>query len=36
VLSRLIRPLKAPARDAQMLRYLAEHTETDPASRNTS
>ena len=30
VLSRLIRPLKAPARDAQMLRYLAEHSETDP------
>ncbi len=30
VLSRLIRPLKAPARDADMLRYLAEHTETDP------
>jgi transcriptional regulator with XRE-family HTH domain len=30
VLSKLIRPLKAPARDADMLRYLAEHTETDP------
>ena len=30
VLSRLIRPLKAAARDADMLRYLAEHTETDP------
>jgi HTH-type transcriptional regulator, competence development regulator len=30
VLSRLIRPLKAPTRDAQMLRYLAEHTDTDP------
>ena len=30
VLSRLIRPLKAGVRDADMLRYLAEHTETDP------
>ena len=30
VLSRLIRPLKAPPRDAEMLRYLAEHTQTDP------
>jgi HTH-type transcriptional regulator, competence development regulator len=30
VLSRLIRPLRAPARDADMLRYLAEHTATDP------
>ena len=30
VLSKLIRPLKAPARESAMLRYLAEHTDTDP------
>lgn len=30
VLSKLIRPLKAPARETAMLRYLAEHTDTDP------
>lgn len=30
VLSKLIRPLKAEKREADMLRYLAEHTETDP------
>jgi transcriptional regulator with XRE-family HTH domain len=30
VLARLIRPLKAAAREAAMLHYLAEHTETDP------
>jgi transcriptional regulator with XRE-family HTH domain len=30
VLSRLIRALKAEKREAEMLRYLAEHTDTDP------
>jgi transcriptional regulator with XRE-family HTH domain len=30
VLSKLIRPLKAEKRDADMLRYLAAHSETDP------
>jgi transcriptional regulator with XRE-family HTH domain len=29
VLSKLIRALKAPKREADMLRYLATHTETD-------
>jgi transcriptional regulator with XRE-family HTH domain len=29
VLSKLIRPLKAASREADMLRYLAEHRETD-------
>ena len=29
VLSKLIRALKAPKREADMLRYLAAHTETD-------
>jgi transcriptional regulator with XRE-family HTH domain len=30
VLSRLIRALKAEKREAEMLRYLAKHTDTDP------
>lgn len=30
VLSKLVRALKAPKREAEMLRYLAAHTETDP------
>jgi len=30
VLSKLIRHLRAGKREAEMLRYLAEHTETDP------
>lgn len=30
VLSKLSRPLKAPARETAMLRYLAEHSDTDP------
>ena len=30
VLSKLIRPLKAGKREADMLHYLAEHVETDP------
>src|SRR4051794_7641541 len=30
VLSKLIKPLRAGKREADMLRYLAEHTETDP------
>jgi transcriptional regulator with XRE-family HTH domain len=30
VLSRLIRALKATKREADMLRYLAEHSQTDP------
>ena len=30
MLAKLIRPLKAAAREADMLHYLAEHTETDP------
>jgi transcriptional regulator with XRE-family HTH domain len=30
VLSKLIKPLRAGKREAEMLRYLAEHTETDP------
>ena len=29
-LSKLIRPLKAEKREADMLRYLASHSETDP------
>lgn len=31
VLSKLLRPLKAPVREADMLRYLAQHRETDPS-----
>jgi transcriptional regulator with XRE-family HTH domain len=31
VLSKLIRSLKAPKREAEMLRYLAAHAETDAA-----
>jgi transcriptional regulator with XRE-family HTH domain len=30
ILSKLIRALKAAKREADMLRYLADHTETDP------